>query len=120
MLTTKEHAAEALLGMTRADRDVADGELLQASNQAWHAAKHAVNAAAVSRSRNAVQYAAKRRFVQELAAESGNYRLEDWLAYTWRLHGNADQGFMPPAKVAEGVATTRLLVDRLLEIAGHQ
>ncbi len=120
MLTITEHAVEARLSMTRAERNVADGELLQASNQAWHAAKHAINAAAVSRSRNAVQYVSKRRFVEELASELGNYHLEDWLAYTWRLHGNADQGFMLPAKVAEGVAKTKLLVDRLLEIAGHQ
>lgn len=115
MLTIAEHAAEARLSMTRAEGNAADGELIQASNQAWHAA----NAAAVSRSRIAVQYVAKRCFVEELASEPGNYHLEDWLAYTWRLHGNADQGSMPSEKVAEGVENTRLLVDRLLAIAGY-
>ena len=118
MLTIAEHATEARLSIDRAELNVADGELLQASNQAWHAAKHAINAAAVSRGRNPVQYAAKRRFVEELGSEPNNEHLELWLAHAWRLHGNADQGFMPPEKAAEGVEKTELLVNCLLSIAG--
>ena len=122
MLTAPEHAAEARLSMARADRDVADGELLQASNQAWHAAKHAINAAAVSRSRRPVpvQYLEKRRLIDELTAEPGNSNLKRWFAHPWQLHGNADQGFLPASEVAESVRITGLLVNRLLETAGSQ
>lgn len=78
MLTAPEHASEAHLSIARAERDVADGELLQASIQAWHAAKHAINAAAASRNRSPapVQYIQKRRFIDELVAEPGNGNLK--------------------------------------------
>lgn len=119
MLTTAEHAAEARLSITRSVRDLADGLYLQASNQAWHAAKHAINAVAASRNRNPVQYVHKRGFLSELAEELGDNNLEAWFTYPWQLHGNADQGFLTSAAVATSVEKTRLLVERLLEIAGH-
>ena len=121
MLTAPEHAAEARLSMARAERDVADSELLQASSQAWHAAKHAINAAAASRNRRPapVQYPEKRRFIDELAAEPGNGDLKQRFSYPWQLHGNADQGFLPAADVVGAVRMTRLLVDHLLAIAGY-
>ena len=119
MLTLSEHAAEAQLSMARAEQDVADGNFMQASNQAWHAAKHAVNAAAVSRNRSPVQYAAKRHFIDELVVEPGNTDLKRWFAYPWKLHGNADQGFLAAGAVGESVRMTRQLVNRLLTIAGY-
>ena len=100
-------------------QDVADGRLLQASNQAWHATKHAVNAAAVSRRINPVKYSEKRKFLEDLAAEPGNRAILRWMEHPWRLHGNADQGFLPADRVAVAVQATNLLVDRLLVIAGH-
>lgn len=118
MLTMQEHADEARLSAGRMMQDVADGLSLQASSQAWHAAKHAVNAAVASRNRRPVQYAEKRRVSDELAAEPGNSNLKQWFSYPWRLHGNADQGFMDDNDVAEAVRITGLLVNRLLTIAG--
>ena len=108
--------------MERAERDVADGYLLQASNQAWHATKHAINAAAASRNRRPapVQYIEKRRFIDELVAEPGNGNLKRWFGHPWQLHGNADQGFLPASDVAQSVLMTRLLVDHLLTIASYQ
>ena len=122
MLTITEHAAEAQLSIARAERDVADGALLQASNQAWHAVKHAINAVAVSRNRSPapVQYPEKRRFIDELAVEPGNNGLKQWFGHPWQLHGNADQGFLPAGDVTQSVRMTRRLVDRLLDLAGHQ
>lgn len=119
MLTAPEHAAEARRSITRGAQDAADGLLLQASNQAWHAAKHAINAAAASRSRSPVQYAEKRRFIDDLADEPGGSNLKQWFSYPWQLHGNADQGFLPAGDVSESVRMTGLLVDRLLAIAGY-
>lgn len=101
----------------RMTQDVADGRLLQASNQAWHAAKHAVNAAAVARGRNPVKYSEKRRFLGELADESGNEMVRVLMQDPWQLHGNADQGFMTPGEVAISVRATEQLVSRLLKIA---
>jgi len=98
---------------------VSDGEFIQASNQAWHAAKHAINAAAVSRNRAPVKYPEKRDFVRELIQEPGNENLGAWLSDTWRLHGNADQGFMTAGDVDRDVRITTLLVNRLLQIAGY-
>ena len=115
MLTAPEHAAEARRSITRGAQDAADGLLLQASNQAWHA----INAAAASRRRRPVQYAEKRRFIDELADEPGGSNLKQWFSYPWQLHGNADQGFLPAGDVAESVRMTGLLVDRLLVIAGY-
>ena len=119
MLTIAEHADEARLSIGRAEQDVSYGKLLQASNQAWHAAKHAINAAAVSRNRSPVTYPAKREFIDELVPEPGNSDLKRWFSHPWRLHGNADQGFMTASDVAQSVRETRLLVDRLLAIAGY-
>lgn len=118
MLTTREHADEAALSMMRMMQDVADGQLLQASNQAWHAAKHAVNAAA-ARGRNPVKYSEKRRFMDELADEPGNEPVRVLMRDPWQLHGNADQGFMTAGEVAIAVRATEQLVIRLLEIAGE-
>ena len=120
MLSLSQHGTEAQLSMARAEQDVVDGNLLQASNQAWHAAKHAVNAAAVSRNRSPVQYAAKRRFIDELVVEPGNTDLKRWFAYPWNLHGNADQGFLPDAAVGESARMTRQLVNRLLTLAHEE
>lgn len=119
MLTAREHADEASLSVMRMMQDVADGQLLQASNQAWHAAKHAVNAAAVARGRNPVKYSEKRRFLGELADEPGNEPIRVLMQDPWQLHGNADQGFMTPGEVAISVHATERLVIRLLEIAGE-
>ena len=118
MLTIQEHADEARLSAGRMMQDVADGLSLQASSQAWHAAKHAVNAAAVSRRLNPVKYPEKRKFLEDLAAEPGNRAIFRWMEHPWRLHGNADQGFMDDNDVAEAVRITGLLVNRLLTIAG--
>ena len=120
MLTIPEHAAEAQLSIMRAEQDVAGGRPLQASNQAWHAAKHAVNAVAASRNRSPVQYVEKRRFIDELVAEPGNADLKRWFSHPWKLHGNADPGFLPADRVAESVHITRQLVDGLLGIAGYR
>lgn len=84
MLTPREHADEAALSAMRMMQDVADGQLLQASNQAWHAAKHAVNAAAAARGRNPVKYSEKRRFMDELADEPAMRRC----AYLCWILGN--------------------------------
>ena len=119
MLTAQQHADEARISVTRALQDVSDGQFLQASNQAWHAAKHAINAAAVSRNLAPVKYPEKRDFVKELVKEPGNENLTKWLSDAWRLHGNADQGFMVAGDVARDVQITALLVNRLLQIAGY-
>ena len=119
MLATAEHAAEARLSIARSVQDLADGLYLQASNQAWHAAKHAINAVAASRNRNPVQYVHKRDFLSELAEELGDDDLEAWFTYPWQLHGNADQGFLTAEAIATSVEKTRLLVNRLLAIAGY-
>lgn len=119
MLTTREHADEAALSMMRMMQNVADGQLLQASNQAWHAAEHAVNAAAAARGRNPVKYSEKRRFLDELADEPGNEPVRVLMRDPWQLHGNADQGFMTAGEVAIAVRATEQLVIRLLEIAGE-
>lgn len=119
MLATAEHAAEARLSIARSVRDVGDGHYLQGSNQAWHAAKHAINAVAASRNRNPVQYVQKRQFLTELAEELRDSDLEAWFSYPWQLHGNADQGFLTAQAVATSVEKTQLLVDRLLAIAGY-
>ena len=120
MLDAAEHAAEARLSIARSVRDVVDGRYLQSSNQAWHATKHAINAVAASRNRNPVQYVQKRQFLTELAEELGDSDLEAWFSYPWQLHGNSDQGFLASEEVAVSVEKTRLLVDRLLAIAGYQ
>ena len=119
MLSAAEHAAEARLSIARSVRDVTGGHHLQSSNQAWHAAKHAINAVAASRNRNPVQYIQRRHFLTDLAEELGDSDLEAWFSYPWRLHGNADQGFMASEEVVISVEKTQLLVDRLLSIAGY-
>lgn len=119
MLVADDHAAEARLSITRSVLDVRSGLYLQGSNQAWHAAEHATNAVAASRDRNPVQYVHKRDFLSELADELGDNDLEAWFAYPWQLHGNADQGFLTAEAVATSVEKTRLLVNRLLAIAGY-
>lgn len=119
MLTTTEHANEARLSARRMSQDVADGLLLQASSQAWHATKHAVNAVAVSRSLNPVKYPEKRRFLLDLAGEPGNHAILLWMEHPWRLHGNADQGFMSADRVVDAVRATDLLISRLLTIADN-
>ena len=119
MLTAQRHADEARLSMMRARQDASDGELLQASNQAWHAAKHAINTMAATRGRSPVKYPEKRDFIRELSREPGNDNLAKWLSDAWRLHGNADQGFMNADDVAHDVRATGLLVNRLLTIAGY-
>lgn len=119
MLSLSQHATEAQLSMARAEQDVVDGNLLQASNQAWHAAKHAVNAVAVSRNHNPVQYVEKRKFIDELVVESGNADLKRWFSHPWKLHGNSDQGFLAASDVAISVEKTRQLVDRLLRITDY-
>lgn len=120
MLTTQEHANEARLSARRMTQDVADGLLLQASNQAWHATKHAVNAVAVSRRLNPVKYPEKRKFLSDLADEPGNSAVLLWMEHPWRLHGNADQGFMPADRVADAVQATDLLISCLLAIADNR
>lgn len=119
MLSTAEHAAEARLSIARSVSDVVDERYLQSSNQAWHAAKHAINAVAASHNQNPVQYAQKRQFLTELAEELGDSDLEAWFSYPWQLHGNADQGVLAPEEVTVSVEKTRLLVNRLLTIAGY-
>ena len=119
MLRSTEHAAEARLSETLMVQELQAGRLLQASNHAWHATKHAINAAAVSHGREPVTYREKRLFLQELASESGDGILWNWMRHPWRLHGNADQGFMQASEVAESVRITELLIDRLLTIAGY-
>lgn len=120
MLSVSEHVAEVRLSGALMVQETASGRLLQASNHAWHATKHAINAAAISRGREPVTYPEKRAFLQGLAAEPGNEVFLNWMRQPWRLHGNADQGFMSASEVAEAVRITGLLVSRLLAIAGHQ
>ena len=119
MLSSTAHADEARRSAILMINDLANSRLLQASNQAWHATKHAINAAAVSRGRTPVTYQAKKLFLQELAAEPGNQIFWDWMRPPWRLHGNADQGFMTSYQVADAVEITGMLVNRLLAIAGY-
>ena len=120
MLTTQEHANEARLSARRMMQDVTNGLLLQASNQAWHATKHAINAVAVSRNLNPVKYPEKRKFLSDLADEPGNHAVFLWMEHPWRLHGNADQGFMPANRVDDAIRATDLLIRHLLAIADDQ
>ncbi|MCY3692749.1 MAG: hypothetical protein OXI54_01660 [Chloroflexota bacterium] len=119
MLSAIVHADEARRSANLMAQNFADDKLLQASNQAWHATKHAINAAAVSRGRTPVTYQAKKFFLQELAEEPGNQIFWDWMRPPWRLHGNLDRGFMTSYQVADAVEITGMLVNRLLAIAGH-
>ena len=119
MLSIQEHADEARLSAARMRQDAADGLLLQASNQAWHATKHAINAGAAPRRLNPVKYPEKRKFLEDLAAEPGNDVIFEWMEHPWRLHGNADQGFLSTDRVTESVSMTELLVNRLLVIASY-
>ena len=121
MATTEQHRAISDQFLEQAEQEFARGDLLQASEKAWGAFSHAVNAHARQRGwpigshRNLIENA--HRLIDRQPREA-TYRRRLVRALE-ALHANFYQAFLDEASVRDGINDARELIGALDELAAQ-
>ena len=97
----------------RAQRYLAAGDLLQASEKGWGAAAEMVKAVAESRGWEHVSHRDLWRAVNRVAVESGDEELRSFFSIAGQLHTNFYEGWLPVEFVEDHLGQVGELLRRL-------
>ncbi len=115
-MLTQEHIQTAQEFLDAADREFADGEVLQASEKMWGAATHGVMAVAQQRGWSYGSHRDMKAATQRLAAESDNLPLIAGFSIAEKFHANFYHGFMEEFEFDDDRTLVRDFVVRVLNL----
>ena len=111
-MLTQEHAQAAKEFLDEADREFAEGDVLQASEKMWGAASHAIMAVALQRGQPCGTHRLMINAAREVADELDDVWLKAGISVAQQFHANFYHGFMetedlePNAEIVRGVCCT--------------
>ena len=116
-MPTRDHAITAREFLTAAERELAAGDELQASEKMWGAASHAIMVVAQRRDwpygKHRVLITAARRIADELDDDG----LRAGLVAAQHFHANFYHGFMEHEDMGPNTELVRRFVDRMLNLS---
>ena len=117
-MDARGHVETAQTFLEAADRELADGDVLQGSEKLWGAASHAVMAAARERGWDHGRHGAMKAAVRRLAEESGDHTLVAGFAVARTLHANVSHDFMEDDDLEDARLLVRGFVERVTALNG--
>ena len=99
--------------LAKADQEISEGDLLQASEKLWGAAAHMVKAVAQNRGWEHSSHRALYQVISRLVGETGDGELRDLFLIASQLHANFYEGWLLPEDVEAEQPRVRELVRRL-------
>ncbi len=117
-MDAKGHTKTAQGFLEAADRELADGDVLQGSEKLWGAASHAVMAAAQERGWDFGKHGAMKAAVRRLAQESGDPALVSEFAVARSFHANSYHDFMEDDDLEENRLMVRGFVEKVTALNG--
>ena len=117
-MLTQEHAQAAKEFLDEADREFAEGDVLQASEKMWGAASHAIMAVALQRGQECGTHRKMINVAWEIANEQGDISLQAGIAVAEKFHANFYHGFMESEDMERNAQIVRGFVGRMLALAG--
>ena len=116
-MLTQEHAQAAKEFLDEADREFAEGDVLQASEKMWGAASHAIMAVAMTRGQECGTHRKMINVAWEIANEQDDISLRAGIAVAEKFHANFYHGFMEPEDMQRNAEFVRHFVARMLALA---
>ena len=117
-MLTQEHAQAAKEFLDEADREFAEGDVLQASEKMWGAASHAIMAVAMQRGQECGTHRKMINVAWEIANEQDDISLQAGIAVAEKFHANFYHGFMESEDMERNAQIVRGFVGRMLALAG--
>ncbi len=117
-MDAKRHMETARGFLEAADKELADGDVLQGSEKLWGAASHAVVAAAQERGWDFGKHGAMKAAVRRLAEESGDPILVAGFAAARSLHANFYHDFMEDYDLEDNRLLVRGFVEKVTALNG--
>ena len=117
-MLTQEHAQAAKEFLDEADREFAEGDVLQASEKMWGAASHAIMAVAMQRGQPCGTHRLMVDLAWEIADEQDDILLKGGISAAQGFRANANIGFMEPEEWENDTEIVRQFVARMLVLAG--
>ncbi len=111
-----QHVQTAREFLLAADRELADGDVLQGSEKLWGAAAHAVMAVAQERGWPFGDHRSLNMAAQRLTEETGDPAFEDGFSVAEKLHANFYHRFMDDLQLQAGRRGVQRFVDRALAL----
>ncbi len=115
-MPTREHAITAWEFLAAAEREFAAGDDLQASEEMWGAASHAITVVAQRRDWPYGNYRVLITAARRIADELDDDGLRAGLAAAQHFHANFHHGFMEHENMGPNTELVRRFVDRMLSL----
>ena len=112
----QKNVATSLYLFQYAQEELDNGHPLQASEMAWGAVVHRLNAIARQRRWAHGSHHHLEQIIDRLTAETGDNDVGWLFEAAEALHGNFYNNFMPPGVVDVGIEKVKLLLDKLTDI----
>ena len=116
-MLTQEHAQAAKEFLDEADREFAEGDVLQASEKMWGAASHAIMAVALQRGQPCGTHRLMINAAREVADELDDVWLQAGISVAQQFHANFYHGFMETEDLKPNAEIVRGFVGRMLALA---
>ena len=116
-MLTQEHAGIAKAFLEEADREFAEGDVLQASEKMWGAASHAIMAVAMQRGQDCGTYPQIVKVGYRIAEELDDHKLRLGMVSAQYLRGNSQHGYLETEEYEEPAGFVRVFVERMLALA---
>ena len=117
-MLTQEHAGTARAFLEEADREFAEGDVLQASEKMWGAASHAIMAVAMQRGQDCGTYRQIVNAGLRISDELDDDSLRAGMEAAQLLYGNFHHGYLEPEEYENPAWLVRRFVERTLALAG--
>ena len=116
-MLTQEHAQAAKEFLDEADREFAEGDVLQASEKMWGAASHAIMAVAMQRGQDCGTHRKMVSAARQIADELDDYALRAGFVAARQFHANFYHGFLDDDELEPNAELVRQFVARMLALA---
>ena len=115
-MTTQQYQQYSIHFLAQARRELADGDLPQASEKGWGAAVQILKAVAEQRGWEHNRHRHHLVTVSRLRSETGDGDIRRWFNTASALHENFYENTMQALEVTEGLDDVEALLDKLLPL----
>ena len=112
-MTTQQYRQASERFMAQARRELADGDLAQASEKGWGAAAQMLKAVAQQRSWEHSRHRHHPVTASRLRSETGDGDIRHLFAVASVLHENFHENVLPPDEIAENLDDVQALLSKL-------
>ena len=113
MTQGNDYATAARAFLAKAQEELAQGDLTQASEKGWGAAAQMVKAVAEQRGWPHHGHALLYQVVRQLVEETGDNELDTLFHVAGNLHSNFYENWLPRGSIESGLTSIRQLVEKL-------